>query len=198
MTAIWVAGAILAIWLIARWLVSSGSRRQENQWPQEVIDRYVDRVNVDDIGYDFGRALSADRCPYCNYRFAAAPKATRKKCPSCQKVFRRATMPGRRRVLLTIAEADALATVRSQEYRRRYREVRIKQFQYERKQARLAGSLGYIWRTAGDGDVCMRCRQNEGKYVGWDDEPAGGHVGHSESCPNGYCRCWASPVIPDP
>lgn len=58
-----------------------------------------------------------------------------------------------------------------------------------------AGATSYIWRTAGDGDVCERCSSRDGKRFTWKRPPAGGHPGTCADCPSGWCRCYAQPVI---
>lgn len=58
------------------------------------------------------------------------------------------------------------------------------------------GSEGYIWRTAGDGDVRPSHRAMSGKFVRWDSPPTlDGMTGHAGCFPN--CRCYPEPVIPD-
>ncbi|MGK2829233.1 phage head morphogenesis protein [Ralstonia pseudosolanacearum] len=58
------------------------------------------------------------------------------------------------------------------------------------------GSKGYIWRTAGDGDVRQSHREMNGEFVPWDKPPElDGMTGHAGCLPN--CRCYAEPVIPD-
>jgi len=58
------------------------------------------------------------------------------------------------------------------------------------------GSEGYIWRTAGDGDVRPSHRAMNGKFVRWDSPPTLDNLtGHAGCVPN--CRCYAEPVIPD-
>lgn len=62
--------------------------------------------------------------------------------------------------------------------------------------ASYAGSDGYIWRTAGDGDVRDSHAAMEGKYVRWSSPPTlDKMVGHAGCLP--YCRCYAEPVFPD-
>ena len=61
--------------------------------------------------------------------------------------------------------------------------------------ATSVGSTGYIWRTAGDGDVRDSHRNMEGKFVPWDKPPTlDGMKGHAGEFPND--RCYAEPVIP--
>ncbi len=58
------------------------------------------------------------------------------------------------------------------------------------------GSQGYIWRTAGDGDVRESHRKMEGRYVEWKKPPtlSDGTVTHAGQIYN--CRCYPEPVIP--
>lgn len=60
------------------------------------------------------------------------------------------------------------------------------------------GSEGYIWRTAGDGDVREDHRELEGTYVRWDSPPIAdkrtGRRAHA-GCIYG-CRCYPEPVFP--
>lgn len=60
-----------------------------------------------------------------------------------------------------------------------------------------AGSEGYIWRTAGDGDVRDTHKHMNGKYVRWDTPPKTDNLDpyHAGQGPN--CRCYPEPVIPD-
>ncbi|MBN3848634.1 phage head morphogenesis protein [Paraburkholderia sp. Ac-20342] len=58
------------------------------------------------------------------------------------------------------------------------------------------GSEGYIWRTAGDGDVRPSHKAMNGKYVPWNKPPILDKLtGHAGCVPN--CRCYAEPVLPD-
>lgn len=58
------------------------------------------------------------------------------------------------------------------------------------------GSQGYIWRTAGDGDVRESHREMNGKFVAWDDPPTLDKMaGHAGQFPN--CRCYPEPAIPE-
>lgn len=62
--------------------------------------------------------------------------------------------------------------------------------------AQHVGSVGYIWRTAGDGDVRPSHRAMNGKFVSWDDPPTLDNMkGQAGMFPN--CRCYPEPVIPD-
>lgn len=63
--------------------------------------------------------------------------------------------------------------------------------------ARGAGSEGYIWRTAGDGDVRDSHKEMNGKYVRWDTMPtlSDGTKTHAGGIWN--CRCFPEPVIPE-
>ncbi len=56
------------------------------------------------------------------------------------------------------------------------------------------GSEGYIWRTAGDGDVRPSHQAMEGRFVYWNDPPTlDGIRGHAGEYPND--RCYPEPVI---
>ena len=58
-----------------------------------------------------------------------------------------------------------------------------------------AGSEGYIWRTADDGDVRHSHEEMEGKFVAWSNPPTlDGMTGHAGALPN--CRCWCEVVFP--
>ncbi|GAB7197649.1 phage head morphogenesis protein [Dickeya oryzae] len=62
--------------------------------------------------------------------------------------------------------------------------------------ASSAGSTGYIWRTADDGDVRHSHQKMEGKFVYWSGPPTlDGMTGHAGTLPN--CRCWCEVVFPD-
>lgn len=63
--------------------------------------------------------------------------------------------------------------------------------------SRYVGSEGYIWRTAGDGDVRDSHAEMEGKYVRWDSKPllSDGTRTHAGQIYN--CRCYPEPVLPD-
>ena len=57
-----------------------------------------------------------------------------------------------------------------------------------------AGSVGYIWRTADDGDVRHSHAQMEGKFMLWSSPPTlDGMTGHAGCLPN--CRCWCEVVF---
>lgn len=60
------------------------------------------------------------------------------------------------------------------------------------------GSEGYIWRSAGDGDVRKEHRALNGKFIRWDAPPvaaANGDRYHAGQGPN--CRCYPEPVLPE-
>lgn len=62
--------------------------------------------------------------------------------------------------------------------------------------AEHAGSTGYIWRTARDGDVRPSHKAMNGRFVRWGEPPTLDNLrGHAGCLPN--CRCYADPVIPD-
>ena len=64
-----------------------------------------------------------------------------------------------------------------------------------RERAASVGSTGYIWRTAGDGDVRDSHWNMEGTFVAWDKPPTlDGMTGHAGEFPND--RCYAEPVVP--
>ena len=69
-------------------------------------------------------------------------------------------------------------------------------FERDRKNAYLAGSKTYIWRTCADGNVCALCSRKNGKRFRWDVQPDQGHPGACLSCTLGFCRCFAEPVLP--
>lgn len=65
-----------------------------------------------------------------------------------------------------------------------------------RARAQHIGSEGYIWRTAGDGDVRHSHAAMNGRFVRWDSPPTlDGMTGHAGCFPN--CRCYPEPVIPE-
>jgi hypothetical protein len=43
-------------------------------------------------------------------------------------------------------------------------------FEFKKRHALEAGSMGYIWRTANDGQ-CPRHKKLEGRFVPWDNPP---------------------------
>ena len=63
--------------------------------------------------------------------------------------------------------------------------------------ALYVGSEGYIWRTAGDGDVRDSHEEMNGKYVRWDSVPklSDGTQTHAGMIYN--CRCFPDPVLPE-
>lgn len=59
-----------------------------------------------------------------------------------------------------------------------------------------AGSEGYIWRTAEDGDVRQSHAGMEGQFVRWTNPPElDGMTGHAGTLP--YCRCYCEVIIPE-
>jgi len=57
------------------------------------------------------------------------------------------------------------------------------------------GSIGYIWRTADDGDVRKSHAKMEGVFVRWDNPPTlDGMTGHAGALPN--CRCYCEVIFP--
>ncbi len=77
------------------------------------------------------------------------------------------------------------------------RDKSLKIFNFDRDRAEYVGCKFYIWRTVGDGDVCEVCAQRDGKRFSYRKEPPHGHAGICTACPQGYCRCYAEPIIPD-
>lgn len=71
-----------------------------------------------------------------------------------------------------------------------------KLFAFEMGRAKAAGCTAYIWRTAGDADVCEVCRTREGVRFFYADGPEHGHAGICRACPQGWCRCYAEPIPP--
>jgi SPP1 gp7 family putative phage head morphogenesis protein len=64
--------------------------------------------------------------------------------------------------------------------------------------AQFVGSEGYIWRTAGDGDVRPLHRKLNGKFIKWSEPPVAGESGERAHAGAIYnCRCWPEPVLPD-
>lgn len=65
----------------------------------------------------------------------------------------------------------------------------------DQARARSIGSIGYIWRTAEDGDVRHSHQEMEGKFVEWGRPPTlDGMTGHAGELPN--CRCYKEIVFP--
>ena len=72
-----------------------------------------------------------------------------------------------------------------------------KLFAFEKGHAEAAGCIAYTWRTTGDAAVCEVCRTRNGLRFLYADEPEHGHAGVCRACPQGWCRCYAEPVLPD-
>lgn len=70
-------------------------------------------------------------------------------------------------------------------------------FELTKRRALRVKSPGYVWRSSGDTDVCPVCAANNGKFFKWSAPPACGHPGVHHKCPEGLCRCWAEPIVPD-
>lgn len=68
---------------------------------------------------------------------------------------------------------------------------------FERARAEAAGCVAYTWRTSGDEAVCEVCRPRGGLRFLYADEPEHGHAGVCRACPQGWCRCYAEPILPD-
>ena len=77
------------------------------------------------------------------------------------------------------------------------REKNCKLFDFDRSRVESIGCTHYTWRTAKDGDSCEVCASREGVRFAYAEEPPHGHAGVCTACPQGWCRCWAEPVIPD-
>ncbi len=64
--------------------------------------------------------------------------------------------------------------------------------------AKLIGSPGYIWRTAGDADVRELHQHLEGQFISWDDPPVAGSRGERAHAGAIYnCRCYPEVLLPD-
>lgn len=87
-----------------------------------------------------------------------------------------------------LADRKRLAARLKKEFAASFRETRTR--------ARYVGSTSYVWRSAGDADVCSVCAANDGKRFGWNAAPPHGHPGEAECSTNGYCRCYAEVVLP--
>lgn len=86
-----------------------------------------------------------------------------------------------------IADSRALAIARS--------EVSKANTALTKQRSLAVGSEGYIWRTAGDGDVRDSHAQMEGKFVKWSEPPTlDGITAHAGEFPND--RCYPEPVVP--
>ena len=95
---------------------------------------------------------------------------------------------GRRRSKEQIlADGNAYKKLMGDEFRVKAKAVQI--------QAERVGSKRYIWH--GD-DCCPSCNRQNGKTYAWSKPPKTGHPGEGKLCPNGYCRCWAEVIIPEP
>ncbi|WP_185952853.1 hypothetical protein [Enterococcus faecalis] len=95
---------------------------------------------------------------------------------------------GRRRSKEQIlADGNAYKKLMGDDFRAKAKAVQI--------QAERVGSKRYIWH--GD-DCCPSCNRQNGKTYAWSKPPKTGHPGEGKLCPNGYCRCWAEVIIPDP
>ena len=70
-------------------------------------------------------------------------------------------------------------------------------FALDRSRAETAGCVAYTWRTSGDESVCEVCRAREGVRFLYANEPEHGHAGVCRVCPQGRCRCYAEPILPD-
>ncbi|MGR7993826.1 phage minor head protein [Xanthobacter sp. ZOL 2024] len=70
-------------------------------------------------------------------------------------------------------------------------------FDRTKSRAEYIGSKGYRWRSAGDSDVCDICAKNNGKFFKWNAPPPCGPPGTHSLCPDGHCRCYAEPDIPN-
>lgn len=65
-------------------------------------------------------------------------------------------------------------------------------FEFKKRQAIEAGSMGYIWRTSNDGH-CPRHKKLEGRFVPWENPPAeDGVPAHAGELPD--CTCTAEIV----
>ena len=78
---------------------------------------------------------------------------------------------------------------------RQIREKSIAMAQLTQSRAEHIGATHYIWRTAGDSDVCPTCAKRNGKRFAWRKPPPHGHPAECDACPQGYCRCYAEVVI---
>ncbi|EIX9196041.1 TPA: hypothetical protein ACTV60_003204 [Klebsiella pneumoniae] len=95
---------------------------------------------------------------------------------------------GRRRSKEQIlADGNAYKKLMGDDFRVKAKAVQI--------QAERVGSKRYIWH--GD-DCCPSCNRQNGKTYAWSKPPKTGHPGEGKLCPNGYCRCWAEVIIPEP
>lgn len=94
------------------------------------------------------------------------------------------------RVPMKLRRADPAAAAQGM------REKNGKLFLFNRERAGLAGATHYRWRTAGDSDVCEVCAKRNGKKFAYHQAPPQGHAGICTACPQGFCRCYAEPIIP--
>lgn len=90
---------------------------------------------------------------------------------------------------------DKLWRTDPQEAIRQIREKGIAMAQLTQRRAEYIGATHYIWRTAGDGDVCEVCAKRNGKRFAWKNPPLHGHPAECDACPQGWCRCYAEPII---
>lgn len=72
-----------------------------------------------------------------------------------------------------------------------------KLFAFERVRAEAVGCTAYTWRATGDAGMCEVCQSRNGLRFRYADEPEHGHAGVCRACPQGWCRCYAEPIMPD-
>lgn len=69
-------------------------------------------------------------------------------------------------------------------------------FRHTAWQAAKIRSRHYVWRSARDSDVCPVCAAKNGKRFAWNARVKGGHPGDGSLCTQGYCCCYAEPIVP--
>jgi hypothetical protein len=85
--------------------------------------------------------------------------------------------------------------INEERYIEELRENGRQTFLRDKNNAKKVGSKKYIWRSCEDDVVCSVCAKNNGKKFDFDKAPAHGHPGSSDACTEGYCRCYAEPII---
>jgi uncharacterized protein with gpF-like domain len=85
--------------------------------------------------------------------------------------------------------------VEAERYNKQIRESAIYASNQTREKAEFIGATKYVWRTAGDSDVCAACATNNGKRFSWSKPPKTGAPGEHECEGGKWCRCCAEPII---
>jgi len=107
------------------------------------------------------------------------------------KMWERARQPIRNRNKYAAEEiaADELR------YKKEMREKLTQLSKFNRERAQGVGCKSFVWRSAGDSDVCAECAKNNGKRFSYSKPPKIGYPGEHE-CRVGWCRCVSESLIP--